>query len=73
MKKNEFWISRDKGRSIMAKTVEVWTEEPFKGDGYFNGGGDTRVAALCVEQFVKVTGIKMKKGDLKKVKLIEVK
>jgi hypothetical protein len=71
---HEFWITRDK-KGIMENTVEVWTEKPFIGisKDYFNGGGDTRVAALCAKQFIAVTGIKMKKGDMKKAKLIEVK
>ena len=72
MKNNEFWITRDK-KGIMEDTVEVWTEKPFIGKDYFNGGEDARVAALCAEQFIAVTGIKMKKGDMKKAKLIEVK
>jgi len=66
------YLTRD-GDSNDAE-VEVYTRKPLCGDTgvYYGEGPDTPLADFCYEEFLKITGFKIKPGECKRVR-IEIK
>jgi hypothetical protein len=71
-KKHVLWASRDPNRTY----VNIWRKQPTPSPyicGRWDGSAHNYLTSECVRDFQRYTGIKMPKGTLKKIRIVEVK